>query len=499
MEYDPSILTIRDQIAADIRNFKEIHIFTDGSHTILEQNHKSGFGCFFQEINKCIFGKCLGTGGNNYAESFAIAVALDIAQIGQKIFIYSDSIGSINMLQYIISKTSKTLRQTINSPNRCLWQFIDTLIKTKFLDISCHYIKAHSGIHGNDMADLAAKQGNNSQLCQLNYMGNSPFPFTIENNNIEYDASIRSFFTNIAAINCAKKRANALQISNEQSVLIDWNTTKSLINLDGPIRAGFSTIKSSTLRSFVIKSQHNALPTHALLNEIWPTIYKADSCPFCFIREDSNHIWNCEKLSTQREEAISKIQDLCKPMMISASDITTLWQGFCTISLTQAIKALFITTKNSQCTAKSSQKKFSNFERSTLRKILEQGFDIWQFRNKIAIQYQKTLWNVKKQFKKPQHRKQQNKHQVQNNDLSSTCGNDNGTSTSHIQQLVSVHIDNNNLDNSLYFCNCGRSIYNFDHSQCSNLSNNFRHNNILCNMYFNNSFSSGMFLDPNLV
>ena len=204
-------------------------------------------------------------------------------------------------------------------------------------------------------------------------------------------------------------------------------------------------------------------------------------------------------MSTKRQEAYSKINDLCKPISITKEDILTLWQGFCTRSLSQSIKSLYTLAKSTH-KAKSTRRKFTNFEKDILRKILEQGFSLWQHRNKMAIQFQKSVWNIETKVKNSNHQRQQKKQLSRNITPTDIPASNNELFNSNIHEIETVQIDNNNLHNSLYACHCGRSIYTFDHSLCDNsIVLPPEYFSALYNMYFSDSYQYDILLDPKLV
>ena len=78
LKYSQEILLIKSQITDKLSILSKVKIFTDGAHSHNGDNFSSGFGCFFEDINYQIEGRCSGISGSLYAEIFAIAVTLDI-------------------------------------------------------------------------------------------------------------------------------------------------------------------------------------------------------------------------------------------------------------------------------------------------------------------------------------------------------------------------------------------------------------------------------------
>ena len=267
-------------------------------------------------------------------------------------------------------------------------------------------------------------------------------------------------------------------------IALDWNSTRTLINIDGPIRSGYASSKSCSLRSFIIKSQVKALPTHAILHNKWPKIYQSDECPFCSESETNDHIWTCKGTESARSEMIQKVLDTFNTNSISNNDIIKLWKGFVSIAMATAIRNQF-KCKNTVLEEQSNQKRrFLTFERKTLRTILEMGFSLWTTRNNAAINFQKAQWNIKKHAKKPTkgntRRSTIRRNPIHNNTLiSDKC---------YTQSYVPyIFINNLKMHESLYYCECGNSIFVGDHSQCFSITGKKSiFSEALFNIFYNN-------------
>jgi exonuclease III/ribonuclease HI len=483
LEYGQEIFLTKLQIADKISTLSKIKVYTDGAHSYNEDSFSSGFGCFFEDINCQIEGKCSGIGGSLYAEIFAIAVTLDIAHHNQAIHIFSDCLSAIQILDHFTHGKNIPVNHLLNLKCRRLWQYIEHLISTKKLSIISTHVKSHTGIHGNERADQAAKAGKLKSMCTLNYLGNSSIPFSLMINEQSFDIKPRHLITTYTNVNSIWNWTQDVQKTTSNDTTLDWNSTKTLINIDGPIRSGYASSKSCSLRSFVIKSQVKALPTHAILHNNWPKIYLTDECPFCFESETNDHIWTCKATESIRSEMIQKALDTLNTYSISSTDILKLWKGFVTRAMATAIRNQYKCKDKTLEEQHTQKRNFITFERKILRIILEMGFSLWITRNNAAISFQKTKWNVQKRTKKPTKGNSTKNTTKQSSIHTTILPNDTHT---HLNTPY-ILIDNSKIHESLYYCECGKSIFIGDHSKCFSIRGKKLEFSIaLLNIFYNN-------------
>src|SRR5207302_5634259 len=89
------------------------------------------------------------------AESFAIFSALIICPENSTVTIFSDSQSSIATFNNF---SSKSPRRKLKQNNFLLWHAIESIIQKLRLNVNIIKIKAHSGIHYNELADQLAKE-----------------------------------------------------------------------------------------------------------------------------------------------------------------------------------------------------------------------------------------------------------------------------------------------------------------------------------------------------
>lgn len=84
----------------------------------------------------------------------AIILALENAPINSNVTIYSDAKTVINVIQSRILSNKNDLLLPLK--NRDLWQYLTEIIRKR--NVSCIWIKGHSGIEGNERANQLAHQ-----------------------------------------------------------------------------------------------------------------------------------------------------------------------------------------------------------------------------------------------------------------------------------------------------------------------------------------------------
>jgi hypothetical protein len=125
---------------------------------------------------------------------------------------------------------------------------------------------------------------------------------------------------------------------------IDWNMYKEIFNTDGKQKEGFSSRKTSDLRTYITKIYTNTLPMMDILHKKWD-IYLNNICPRCTTSVETNdHLWTCSYATEDLQDIIDEFRrkysvppSLCPHIEVAVRAIPT-------AELTKYLKDFFPTT-----------------------------------------------------------------------------------------------------------------------------------------------------------
>jgi hypothetical protein len=176
---------------------------------------------------------------------------------------------------------------------------------------------------------------------------------------------------------------------------IDWPILKKTIHQDGNMMSGFSTQKTSHMRSYTTKLLTNTLPTMKTLHDKW-TLYDTNICPRCFEEPETNqHIWTCTKAAENINQIVKELESKYRLPVGLRSETKLMIQGIPTTAFTQHVgtkinKHLELTTGNKP-TKKETARELEKLAIDLVRK----GHDnIWRKRCEASANYQQTILGI---------------------------------------------------------------------------------------------------------
>ena len=172
---------------------------------------------------------------------------------------------------------------------------------------------------------------------------------------------------------------------------MDWHTTRHILHPDGKIKSSFSSSKTSILRTYLVKSITNMLPTMSILNEKW-TMYDTSACPRCDVRNETNeHLWECEKAIPAVNDIVSNFHQRYRlPDRMRKHTLLAL-RGIATTDLSTEIAASIRSEQDDSIPAAEMRNKITQ---SYLNLIARDRKEVWLLRNEAAIAYQKHILNI---------------------------------------------------------------------------------------------------------
>lgn len=145
-----------------------VEVYTDGSARPNPGSAGYGFSGTDTLGNSYVgWGPVASNSTNNVAELLAVAYAIirmrNVENIGE-LKIFADSAYVVNNLQSLPKWISNGWVTDTGNPvaNIEVWKFLDSTIsdaKAAGINVSLHWVKAHSGITGNELADVKANEG----------------------------------------------------------------------------------------------------------------------------------------------------------------------------------------------------------------------------------------------------------------------------------------------------------------------------------------------------
>ena len=198
-------------------------------------------------------------------EGMAILSALEVAPPNRTVRICSDSQSALQRLCLITSGEYDNIPilHVLKIPNWQTWEAIHNIITTKNLTVLFLKIEVHSGNTFNDIADETAKEA-----CELqnpvfiyNNSDGSRISFALTNRNAIVEKNTRRFLRhmtqNIHRANWSIHHTSARTSQVAKVHDIDWQMYREVFNTDGNQKSGFSSSKTSNLRSYILKAYTN--------------------------------------------------------------------------------------------------------------------------------------------------------------------------------------------------------------------------------------------------
>ena len=287
LEIDPDKTQNWNTIRQDLNNAQqaELTFYTDGSlrkeMTGEDTQIKMGAAWINQETEHTFrHNICSGNASSTNAEIVAVLSAFEACPFERGIHIFTNSQAVVFSLGAIISEKywDSPISHILKKPEWTSWEAIALIHKVKKLKCRVTKVEAHTGDTYNEEADRLAKEAMYENLAGK--------PIYIHHN---LDRSRTSFQL---AINCTAvtggtrkhikhvsqnfHRGNwfnhwtADKLKSEaQTTNIDWKATKTIMEVDGRTKSGFTSMRMSMFKFYIIKLLTGTLPMADVLQRKW--------------------------------------------------------------------------------------------------------------------------------------------------------------------------------------------------------------------------------------
>ncbi|KAG9299738.1 hypothetical protein G9A89_013098 [Geosiphon pyriformis] len=233
-----------------------LSVYTDGSLSGLGTvDMKAGVAIFFEDINSGLGVGVSGLVSSTLMELQAIALALECVLSFWSIDVFSDSQAAVDVYK------SEFLLVYPDFRNRC-WierHHIANVICCKNLDVNWIKIKNHSGIPGNERADVLVKKAVSS-ACHLPYLVGKRF---LKTGGTAVSGNSRHFVRDVF---CLVHRTHwevgsgSWVVADDLRTNINWSKSSLVWHPDSHLAAGFTSACMAGFWTYFMKALHCQLP-----------------------------------------------------------------------------------------------------------------------------------------------------------------------------------------------------------------------------------------------
>jgi ribonuclease HI len=248
------------------------------------------------------------------AEITALVSAIAAVPPGVSLTIFTDSQNAVDgFYKYVKEERHQTRRKQLRANFWLEWAAVRETMRHRTGTTEVLKVKGHSGIEGNEKADIAANEGRDWPEIIIAAEGIPEFQLIPYAENVRIAGDLRKIVEKIHRTRAAWKwahTANIAEIEKEGAHKVDWEAT--FRNLHGQIP--FTCMKTSevdsSLRSYRIKALQGLLPTAGKMHQRRPDLYKDAKCPICDATEEDNmHIWQCPGTLSARVAIVAEAKE----------------------------------------------------------------------------------------------------------------------------------------------------------------------------------------------
>ncbi|KAH7030131.1 hypothetical protein BKA57DRAFT_523863 [Linnemannia elongata] len=272
-----------------------------------------------QENPLTVQGRTDGHASSAKSELIGLLVAVLSAPPEQDIVVKLDNESVVDQYQRLVKNRRDALpRKRFRSTYAGIWAVLWQVVESRPGGVEVAWIKGHSNIQGNELADQAAKAAAQSATVPL-----------------KVDLTQQADITSFAHCYGALVEIDLRQLLKQQTTIrhhqawtsqrrvkraipdiddVEWTSTLAHVHDRRAVFTFYSNSKDSHQRTHHVKKLHGMLPTLNSMQARKPNLYPTCLCRQCELeKEDNEHVWNCsstaETTTTIWKEAMGKIDE----------------------------------------------------------------------------------------------------------------------------------------------------------------------------------------------
>ncbi|KAG9301746.1 hypothetical protein G9A89_003292 [Geosiphon pyriformis] len=290
-------------------NARVLSVYTDGSlRNLGTVGCKVGAAAFFKDIGMGLGVGVSGLMSSTMAELQAIVLALECVSVFSNVHLFSDS--------------QSTLDACKSELGMC--QHIANVISSKVLNVAWHKVKGHSGVLGNEHADVIASADSVSDWFFSLYLDEH---FLMADGNIVSDNSRHFVYDTFHAMchACWEVGSGSKFLPDNLRTDINWSRSSLVWHFDLHMATSFTSRILANTHSYFMKALHHRLPV-AVRKWLYNRLYLSVLCLYCGDVEVSDHVFSCEVDDSARCRLLDSHMDTWKTLSGSSVSFSCLLQ-----------------------------------------------------------------------------------------------------------------------------------------------------------------------------
>jgi hypothetical protein len=237
----------------------------------------------------------------------------------QDIVVKLDNQSVVEQYSRLVKNRRDTLpRKRFRSTYAGIWAVLWQAVESRPGGVEVVWIKGHSNIHGNELADQAAKvaaqSGSVPWMVDLTQQTDITTFAHCYGGIVEID--LRQLLKQQSTIRHHQAWTSQRRVKRAIPDIddVEWNSTLAYVHDRHAVFTFYSNSKDSHQRTHHIKKLHGMLPTLNSMQARKPNLYPTCVCRRCELeKEDNDHVWKCpsaaETTTEIWKEAMGKINE----------------------------------------------------------------------------------------------------------------------------------------------------------------------------------------------